>query len=108
MWSYHAIVMKRSSMTSAFDNSILAKVTAAIQATTFLQAFQITAESRFDEDLDLDRLEVMEVVIHIEEVFDTEFPAEVILQFESVPDVVRYLSRRFFSDAAELVHVRAS
>lgn len=95
-------------MTSAFENSILARVTTAIRDTTFLHNLQITAESRFDEDLDLDRLDVMEVMIHIEEVFDTEFPAEVILRFKSVPDVVRYLSRRFFPDAAELVQARSS
>jgi len=94
-------------VTSAFESSILARVTAAIQHTTFLQDDQITPHSRFDEDLDLDRLEVMEVMIHIEDVFDTEFPAEAILQFESVPDVVRYLSRRFFPDAAELAHARS-
>ena len=88
-------------MTSAFENSILARVTAAIQHTTFLQDAQITPQSRFDEDLDLDRLDVMEVLIHVEAAFDTQFPADAILQFESVPDVVRYLSSRFFADTAE-------
>ncbi len=89
-------------MVSSFHSSILERVTTAILETAFLQDVQITADSRFHEDLDLDRLEVMEIVIHIEEVFDTEFPPEAILRFESVPDVVRYLSRRFSPDAAEL------
>ena len=91
-------------MTSAFDNSILARVTAAIHATTFLRDVQITAGSRFHEDLDLDRLDVMEIVIRIEEAFDTEFPADALARFQGVPDVVRYLSRRFFPDAAELAY----
>ena len=95
-------------MTESFGNSILERVTTAILETAFLHDVQITADSRFDEDLDLDRLEVMEIVIHIEEVFDTEFPAEAILRFESVPDVVRYLSRRFSPDAAELASARSS
>jgi acyl carrier protein len=95
-------------VTSAFESSILARVTAAIQHTTFMHDDGITPQSRFDEDLGLDRLEVMEVMIHIEDVFDTEFPTEAIVQFESVPDVVRYLSRRFFPDAAELADARSS
>lgn len=95
-------------MTSAFESSILARVTAAIQHTTFLHDGEITPHSRFDEDLGLDRLEVIAVMIHIEAVFDIEFPAEAVLQFESVPDVVRYLSRCFFPDAAELAYARSS
>ena len=89
-------------MTAALDASILARVSAAIQETTFLCDVPITAISRFDEDLDLDRLEVMEVVIHLEAVFHTEFPQEAILGFRSVSDVVSHLSRRFFADMSEL------
>ena len=95
-------------MTSAFESSILARVTAAIQQTTFLHSAQITPVCRFDEDLDLDRLDVMEVLIHVEEAFGTQFPAEAILQFESVPDVVRYLSGHVFADASEPAYARAS
>ena len=95
-------------MTSAFESSILARVTAAIQHTSFLHNFQITPISRFDEDLDLDRIDVMEVLIHVEEAFGTQFPADAILQFESVPDVVRYLSGNFFADSSEFACARAS
>ena len=96
--------MRKSSVTSAFESSILARVTAAIQAMTFLRGAEITATSRFHEDLNLNQLDVMKIVIRIEEAFDTEFPADALVRFQGVPDVVRYLSRRFFPDAAELTH----
>ena len=95
-------------MTSAFESSILARVATAIQHTTLLHDTLITSQSRFDEDLGLDSLDVMEVLIHIEEAFGIEFPREAIQRFESVPDVVHYLSRRFFADAAELAHTRST
>ena len=100
--------MGGSSLTSAFESSILARVMAAIQHATFLQDSHIKPQSRFEEDLDLDKLDVMEVLIHVEEVFHTQFPAEAILRFESVPDVVHYLSHRSFADAAELTHARSA
>ena len=89
-------------MTGAFDASIFARVSAAIQETTFLCDVAITAKSRFDEDLDLDRLEVMEVVMHLEAIFHTEFPQEAILGFHAVSDVVGHLSSRFFPNMTEL------
>ena len=104
----HGTLMRGSSVTSASESSILARVTTAIQHATFLQDAQITPQSRFEEDLNLDKLDVMEVLIHVEEVFDTQFPTGAILRFESVPDVVHYLSHRFFPDAAELAHARSA
>ncbi len=93
-------------MTDALENSILARVIAAIQETAFSQTLAINRESRFVEDLDLDSLDVTEVVLHIEEAFDTEFSSETIARFHSVSDVVNHLSRRFFPDAAEFTRAR--
>ncbi len=96
-------------MTAALESSILAKVIAAIQQMAFLRnSHQITAETRFAEDLGLDSLDVMEIILRIEEVFDTEFSPEVIAGFRGVPDVVRYLSCRFFPEAAESDLVEAA
>ncbi len=88
-------------MTAALESSILAKVIAVIQGMVCLRSRQITAEMRFAEDLDLDSLDVMDVALHIEEAFDTEFSLEVIATFRSLVDVVRYLSSRYFPEAAE-------
>lgn len=89
-------------MTTALESSILAKVIAAIQGMMFLHDVQITAETRFGEDLDLDSLGVMEVMLRIEEVFDAEFSREAIGCFRNVADVTRYLSARFFPEVASL------
>ncbi len=91
-------------MTAALENSILAKVIAAIQQTVFLRDVQITPETRFAEDLGLDSLDVTEIALHLEEVFDVEFPQEVIAHLGRVADMLRYLSRRFFADTPELAH----
>ena len=92
-------------MTAALDASILSKVIAAIQHVAFLEHVQISAETRFEEDLGLDSLDVTEVVFHIEDVFHTEFTSEVISRFRCVADVVRYLSRRFFTDTLEFAAI---
>ena len=65
-------------MTAALENSILAKVIAAIQQTVFLRDVQIPPEPRFAEDLGLDSL---------------------VVTIDAPADVLRYVSRRFFADS---------
>ena len=86
-------------MTELLESSILAKILGAIDRTCFLRDVQITATSRFEEDLDMDSIELMEVVLHLEEVFGTVIKVEAIAGFYGVQDVVRHLSGRFFDDA---------
>ncbi len=88
-------------MTAALEISILTKVIAVLQGMVCLRHRQVTAEMRFAEDLDLDSLDVMDVALHIEKVFDVEFPLEVIATFRSLTDVVRYLSSRYFPEATQ-------
>ena len=86
-------------MTELLESSILAKVIAAIDRTCFLRDVRISATSRFEEDLDMDSVELMEVLLHLEEVFGTVIRPEAIAGFYGVQDIVRHLSGRFFADA---------
>ncbi|WP_171033898.1 phosphopantetheine-binding protein [Lichenicoccus roseus] len=86
-------------MTELLESSILTKVISAIDRTCFLRDVRITATSRFEEDLDMDSIELMEVLLHLEEVFGTVIRPEAIAGFFGVQDVVRHLSGRFFADA---------
>jgi acyl carrier protein len=98
---YYEIVMRKTFMTSALENSILSKVIDAIERTIFLRDVQVTADTRFVEDLGLDSLDVTEIVLQIEELFGMEFSPDAISRFSRVADMVRYLSHRFFSDSSD-------
>jgi acyl carrier protein len=85
-------------MHSALNNLILARVAAAIQTVSAPGNGQITAETRFDEDLAFDSLDLVEVAMCLEELFEIEFSRDSVLEFETVSDIVAYLSRHFFRD----------
>ncbi len=87
-------------MHDALNSFILTRVVTAIQAASSPGNVQITAETRFDEDLAFDSLDLLEVAICLEETFEIEFSRDTVLQFEAVSDIVGYLSRRFFRDVA--------
>lgn len=87
-------------MHSALNNLILARVAAAIQTVSAPGSGQITGETRFDEDLAFDSLDLVEVAMCLEELFEIEFARDSVLEFETVSDIVGYLSRHFFRDVA--------
>ena len=87
-------------MHDALNSFILARVVAAIQTASSPAAVRITGETRFDEDLAFDSLDLLEVAMCLEETFEIEFSRDTILQFATVSDVVAYLSRHFFRDVA--------
>ncbi|MBN9562181.1 MAG: acyl carrier protein [Alphaproteobacteria bacterium] len=85
-------------MHSALNNLILTRVAAAIQTVSAPGNVQITGETRFDEDLAFDSLDLVEVAMCLEELFEIEFSRDSVLEFETVSDIVAYLSRHFFRD----------
>jgi acyl carrier protein len=85
-------------MHSALNNLILTRVAAAIQTVSTPGNGQITGETRFDEDLAFDSLDLVEVAMCLEELFEIEFSRDSVLEFETVSDIVAYLSRHFFRD----------
>jgi acyl carrier protein len=88
-------------MTEALNQTIVAAIIGTIRRTLFLPEFPISLETRLTEDLSLDSLETVELLIAIEETFQTRFPSDASLLFRDVSEIVTYLSRRYFRDAVE-------
>lgn len=56
-----------------------------------LDADDITMESSLTEDLGADSLDFVDIVMSLEDEFDTEFPEEDMEGVKTVGDVVRYI-----------------
>lgn len=54
---------------------------------------QIRLESRFDEDLEADSLDVVEMIMLLEEEYEFEIPEEVAEKLKTVKDVVDYIEQ---------------
>lgn len=54
---------------------------------------EITMESRFDEDLDADSFEIMELVVKIEDTFNVTVDDETLENIATVGDVVEMLEK---------------
>jgi acyl carrier protein len=55
---------------------------------------QVTRETRFQEDLGADSLDVVELVMKLEEAFDITIPDEESQQIRAVGDAVDYVVKR--------------
>ena len=56
-----------------------------------VEGVEITAETRFKEDLDADSLDLFEMVMAIEEEYGVEIPSEELTSLLTVGSVVDYL-----------------
>ncbi|MBR6801088.1 MAG: acyl carrier protein [Eubacteriaceae bacterium] len=56
-------------------------------------ASEVTMQSRFDEDLDADSFEIMELVVKIEDTFGITVDDESLENIETVGDVVEMLEK---------------
>lgn len=54
---------------------------------------QIKLESRFEEDLEADSLDVVEMIMMLEEEYEFEIPEEVAEKLKTVKDVVDYIEQ---------------
>lgn len=53
----------------------------------------IQLESRFEEDLEADSLDVVEMIMLLEEEFEFEIPEEIAEKLKTVKDVVDYIEK---------------
>jgi len=53
----------------------------------------IQMESRFEEDLEADSLDIVEMIMLLEEEFEFEIPEEVAEKLKTVKDVVDYIEK---------------
>ena len=73
---------------------MLEKIKEIIAGQLNVEESEITAESKFKEDLGADSLDLFELVIALEEEFDIEIPQEDVANIQTVNDVESYLKSR--------------
>ena len=59
----------------------------------------ITLESRFEEDLEADSLDIVEMLMSLEELYDIQIPEEATEGMKTVREVVEYISAMLGKDA---------
>ncbi|MGB8698317.1 MAG: acyl carrier protein [Thermosynechococcaceae cyanobacterium] len=57
-----------------------------------VEADQVTAEANFQNDLNADSLDVVEMVMALEEAFEVEIPDEAAEEIKTVQDAVDYIA----------------
>ena len=70
---------------------MLARVKEIIEEQLNLENVEITEETRFKEDLEVDSLDLFELVMALEEEYDVEIPSDDLANINTVEDVINYL-----------------
>lgn len=63
-----------------------------------VDANEVTPESSFIDDLNADSLDLVELVMHMEEVFDVEIPDEDAESIRTVQDAINYIDNHIDQD----------
>lgn len=73
---------------------MLEKVKEIMEDKLNIETADITEETRFKEDLDVDSLDLFELVMALEEEFGTEIPTEDLNELTTVGAVVKYIESK--------------
>lgn len=73
---------------------MLEKVKEIMEEKLNIETTDITEETRFKEDLDIDSLDLFELVMALEEEFGTEIPTEDLNELTTVGAVVKYIESK--------------
>lgn len=73
---------------------MLEKVKEIIEEKLSLDGAEITMETRFKEDLNVDSLDLFELVMALEEEFGTEIPSEDLANLTTVGAVIEYIENK--------------
>lgn len=73
---------------------MLEKIAAVIEEKLSLDGVEITAETRFKEDLDADSLDLFDMVMEFEEEFGIEIPSEDLEGITTVGDLLSYIESK--------------
>jgi len=76
------------------NEEVLEKVKGIIAELLDIDAGEITAESRFREDLEADSLDLVELIMEFEEAFGSEISDEDAQKITTVGEAVKYVSER--------------
>lgn len=70
---------------------VLERIVEILAEQLSIDADKITADSLFEEDLDADSLDIIDLVMSIEDEFQLEVPDEIIESMKSVGDIVNFI-----------------
>jgi acyl carrier protein len=73
-------------------DEIFSKVKSIVAEQLSVEADQVTPEANFQNDLNADSLDVVEMVMALEEAFDVEIPDEAAEEIKTVQDAVDYIA----------------
>ncbi len=73
---------------------MLEKIKEIIEEKLNLDVADVTAETRFKEDLEVDSLDLFELVMALEEEFGTEIPTEDLTELTTVGAVIDYIEKK--------------
>lgn len=73
---------------------MLEKVKGIIEEKLNIEGADITADTRFKEDLSVDSLDLFELVMALEEEFGTEIPSEDLEKLTTVGSVIEYIESK--------------
>jgi acyl carrier protein len=73
-------------------DEIFSKVKSIVAEQLSVEADQVTPEANFQNDLNADSLDVVEMVMALEEAFDVEIPDEAAEEIKTVQDAVNYIA----------------
>lgn len=85
-------------MQSAFNSSVFVKVTLAIKQIKRIEISGLTQATRLVDDLAIGRFGRLKLAVCLEELFDIELQDNAVDQFDTLGDIVTYLSYRYFRD----------
>ncbi len=85
-------------MQSAFNSSVYVKVTLAIKQIMRVDSSGLTQATRLVDDLAIGRFGRLKLAVCLEELFDIELQDKTVEQFDTLGDIVTYLSYRYFRD----------
>ncbi len=85
-------------MQSAFNSSVYVKVTLAIKQIMRVYSSGLTQATRLVDDLAIGRFGRLKLAVCLEELFDIELQDKTVEQFDTLGDIVTYLSYRYFRD----------
>lgn len=74
------------------DTEIFGKVKEIVAEQLSVESDQVTEAANFQNDLNADSLDVVEMVMALEEAFDIEIPDEAAEDIKTVQDAVKYIS----------------
>ena len=70
------------------------KVKELIEEKLNLEGVEITSDSKFKEDLEVDSLDLFELVMALEDEFGVEIPTEDLEKIATVGDIIEYIESK--------------